>query len=112
VQIIFLLPFLALFLWLYAEARLGKTARVITGTICITFTGFACHFFAKIIPRYESTAHRSSLRLAGELTANGETQQVQQAIQAYNRVADSGSTYSASMEMWRVLNQGRDSGSR
>jgi hypothetical protein len=105
-QIILLLPLVALCCWVYAERRLGFTGRIATGIACIVLTGFACHFFAKFIPRYESTFHRSSLRLAGELTAKGETQRVHQAVQTYNSIASTGTTYGASMEMWHVLNHG------
>jgi hypothetical protein len=107
-QIILLLPLAiaALCLWIYAERRLGLTARVAAGIAFLVLTGLICYFLAGIIPRYESTFHRSSLRLAGELTAKGETQRVLQAVQAYNRVASTGTTYCASMEMWYILNHG------
>src|SRR5262245_62116876 len=106
-EIILLLPFAAFFCWLYAEAKLGTNYRVLSGLLCIGLTGFACYTTAEIVPRYESTAHRASVRLAGELLAKGETQRVQQAIQAYNSKTSNG-TYAASAEMWRVLNHGPD----
>lgn len=105
-EIILFLPFLAFFIWLYAEAKLKTNYRVISGLLCIALTGFACQVFTRIIPRYESTSHRSSIRLMGDLLAKGETQRVQQAVQSYNSIASNGTTYGASMEMWRVLNHG------
>ena len=42
----------------------------------------------------------------GDLLAKGETQRVRQAVQAYTLIASNGTTYGASMEMWRVLNHG------
>ena len=108
-EIILLLPFLAFFFWLYSEAKLGTNYRVFSGLLCIALTGFACHFFAKFMPRLESSVHRSSIRLAGELLAKDESQRVQQGIQAYNSVVtNGGNTYGASLEMWRVLNHGPD----
>jgi hypothetical protein len=102
--IILLLPFLAFFCWLYAEAKLGTNFRVVSGLLCIGLTGFACYFFARFVPRLESKVHRSSLRLAGEFLSTGESLRVQQAVQAYNSAATNGTTYGASLEMWRVLN--------
>ena len=103
-EIILLLPIVAFFCWLYAEAKLGMSCRVICGLLCIAATGFACHSLARIIPRYESTLHRGSLSLAGELLARGESARVQQAIQTYNSLASNRTTYAASLELWRVLN--------
>ena len=42
----------------------------------------------------------------GDLLAKGETQRVRQAVQAFTLIASNGTTYGASMEMWRVLNHG------
>ena len=104
--LILILPLVALCCWVYAECRLALGQRLLTGIACIVFTGYACHITTKIIPRYESSLHRSSLRLAGELTLKGETQRVNQAVRAYNDIAATGTTYRASMEMWHVLNHG------
>jgi hypothetical protein len=105
-QFIILLPLVAFGCWIYAEKRCGFAARLVTGIACMVLTGVACQSIANFIPRYESTFHKSSLRLAGELVAKGDTQRVHQAIQAYNRIASTGTTYGASMEMWYVLNHG------
>ena len=105
-QGILLLPLLALCCWVYAERRCGFAARLVSGIACIVLTGFTCHIVTNIIPRYESASHRSSLRLVSELIDKGETQRVQQAIQTYNNIAATGTSYRASMEMWHVLNHG------
>lgn len=102
--VLLLLPFLAVFLWLYAEAKLGRNYRLVSGLACMALTGFACHTYAMIIPRYERTFHRSSIRLMGELLAKGEPQRVQQAMQVYNSAVTNGTTYSAAMGMWSSLN--------
>ena len=99
-----LLPLLAL--WIYAERRLGVVARIGVGLALMIACTVIAHEFAMFIPRYERTFHRSSLRLADELIARGETQRVHQAVQAYTSIAATGTTYGASMEMWRVLNHG------
>jgi len=104
-EILLFSPFVAFFFWLYAERRLGLNARVLSGLACIALTGFACHFLAKYIPRYESRIHQSSIRLAGEMIEKGQTQRVQEAMRAYNNVATNGTTYGAAIQMWRVLNQ-------
>ena len=44
------------------------------------------------------------MRLMGELLAKGEAQRVQHALQSYSLIASNGTTYGASMEMWRILN--------
>ena len=104
-QVILLLPLVALCFWVDAERRLGFVARLITGAACIVVTGFACSFYAKFLPRIESHSHRVSFRLAGELIDKGDTQRVAQAIQAYNHAAAGGNTYAGAQEMWRVLNR-------
>ena len=99
-----LLPLLAF--WIYAERRWGLVARISIGLALIIACAVIAHEFAMFIPRYERTFHRSSLRLANELTTKGETQRVQQAFQIYTSIAATGTTYGASMEMWHVLNHG------
>jgi len=99
-----LIPLLAL--WVYAECRRGLAARISIGLALLIVCSVIAYSFAMFIPQYERAFHRSSLRLAGELTAKGETQRVQQAVQTYNSIAATGTTYGASMEMWHVLNHG------
>jgi len=99
-----LLPLLAL--WIYAERRWGLWTRIGVGLALMIACSVIAHEFAMFLPRYERTFHRSSLRLASELTAKGETQRVQSAVQTYTSIAATGTTYGASMEMWHVLNHG------
>jgi hypothetical protein len=100
---IFLVIFLLAFaFWAYAEKKLGIAARISAGLACMVFIGFSFYFVAGIIPSYERTFVRSSLRRSGELLSTGETQRVEQAITAYNGLAVTNS-YRASMEMWEIL---------
>src|SRR5688572_25086516 len=93
---------LTLAYWIYAERRLGFGARVTSGVTCIVSVGCTCYYLMNIVPRYERTFHKSSIRLAGQLMATGETERVKQAVDAYNASASTGSTYGASMKMWSV----------
>jgi hypothetical protein len=103
---VFPLILLSLFFWIYAENRLGCGYRIVGGVISMVIIAYTANFTALIIPHYESTFYRSSMRLASELISKGEPKRVEQAIQAYNTTATTDSTYRASMEMWSVLNHG------
>ena len=106
---IFIIAFFLLVLpalWLYAEFKLGRTARISLGIASIVSVTLVIYQFGRIIPTHESVFHSSSLKLAGQLMATGETTRVRQAIDAYNCEATTNSTYSAAMEMWYVLNHG------
>jgi hypothetical protein len=108
------MPFLILFLlalafWLHAERRMGVAARIGGGTACIVLVACGAYFMAGVIPSHERAAHRSSIRLAGELLSKGDTERVKQAINTYNSIAATGTTYRAGMEMWDVLNHGKKS---
>ena len=92
--------------WIYAERRLGVAVRVASGIACMVFIACSFYFIASIMPSYERTFHKSSIRLSGELIAKGETQRVQQAISTYTNIAATGTTYRAAMQMWDVLNHG------
>jgi hypothetical protein len=94
--------FAACVFWLYAEKKLGVNARVGAALACMVLVGYSVYVLATIIPRYERSFTRNSMRLVGELISKGETQRVQQAVAAYNKAA-SNNTYRASMEMWHVL---------
>jgi len=76
------------------------------GIASIISIAFVISEIARIPAAYESAMHRSSLELAGQLMASGETVRVQQAIAAYNGEATTGSTFSAASDMWRVLTDG------
>ena len=102
IEYIVMLAFLLL--WVYAEVKLKRAARILSGLAAISCAAVLSWHLAGFIPDIERSQNRSSLRLAGELLATGETQRVQQAIQTYNSIAATGSTYRASMEMWDALN--------
>lgn len=102
--VLFLLVFPAL--WLYAEFKQGRAARISLGIASIISIAFIIYQLGRVIPTHESTLHSSSIKLAGQLMATGETTRVQQAIEAYNGEASTSSTYSAVVEMWYVLNHG------
>ena len=105
-MLILILFLMSLAFWIYAERRLGVAARVAGGLACIFLIGCTTYFVATVMPSYERTVHRSSLRLTGELLSKGETQRVEQAVIIYNSIAATGTTYRAGMEMWDVLNHG------
>src|SRR5687767_12876457 len=92
-----LLPLLVL--WVYVERRCGFAARIGAALALMIACSVIAHEFAMFIPRYERSFHRRSLNLATQLTANGETQKVHQALQTYDTIAATGTTYRASMEM-------------
>ena len=103
---LFLIIFpLALALWIYAERRLGIAARICAGIACIVLIACGSYFTASVTPSYERQLHRSTMRMTGDLLSKGETQRVAQAVGIYNSIADTGTTYRASMEMWDVLNR-------
>ena len=96
-----------LIFWLYAECKLNRAIRIIGGLGCIILVAVSAHLVTMIIPHYESSFHRRSIKKSSELIANGDTQRVQQAFQLYNAIAtNNDSAYRASMEMWQALNQG------
>ena len=103
-MLLIFISFLAFVFWLYAEKKLGVNARVAAALACMVLVGYSVYVFATIIPRYERSFTRSSMRLTGELISKGETQTVEQAVAAYNKFAPTNS-YQASMEMWHVLNR-------
>ena len=104
--LIFIIPILVVAFWIYAEVKLRSSVRVISGISAIIAVSWIITAMSLRWPRIESVTHRSSLKLAEELMTNGDTQHVQQALHAYNQVAASNSTCSASFEMWKVLNHG------
>lgn len=60
-----------------------------------------------ILPRYASTFHRSSIKLATDLLLSGNTNRVLEAFTEYNDIAASDTTYRAAMQMWVILNHGK-----
>ena len=105
-QFIALLPLVAFCCWIYAEKRAGFGARIVMGVACIALMAGAWQAITNIGHNYENDFHRSSIRLANKLISEGDMLRVNQAIQAYDRIASTGTTHAASMEMWYVLNHG------
>ncbi|MCX6864645.1 MAG: hypothetical protein NTV46_00240, partial [Verrucomicrobia bacterium] len=101
-----IIPILVVAFWIYAELKLRTLVRVVSGITAIIAVSWLITAMSLRWPRIESVTHNSSLKLAEELMTNGDTQRVQQALHAYNKVAASNSTCSASLEMWEVLNHG------
>lgn len=75
VMLVFLLA------WIYAEVRLKRAARISFGLAVISCAAIVSWRLAGFIPDIEQGHTWSSLRLASEVLATGETQRVQQAIQ-------------------------------
>jgi hypothetical protein len=93
----------ALGFWVYAESRLARTWRLGMGIVAIVVTGFACYRIASFVPELESFRHRRAMKKVEESLAAGDTQRVQQAVQTYNSIAATGSTYQASSAMSELL---------
>jgi hypothetical protein len=105
-HIIFIIPILVVAFWIYAEIKLRTLVRVVSGITAIISVSWIITAMSLRWSRIESVTHSSSLKLAEELMTNGNNQRVKQALHAYNQVAASNSTCSASSEMWEVLNHG------
>ena len=101
----FILPLMLVVVvfWLYAEFKLGRWARIICGFVTILCSGFLVYAFCQIKPSYESAFHRSSIRDAGTLLKQGQTNVVISAFETYTSIAATGSTFQASGRMMHVL---------
>jgi hypothetical protein len=102
---IFVVIFLLMFsFWIFAEKqKLHFFARFGSGLACMTFVGLAIDFVGHIGPSYESNFHRVDMLRMEQAITNGDTQSVFQALEAYNRIAATGSTYQAAMQMGPYL---------
>ena len=89
--------------WIFAELRLRVEARIIGGIACMIIIGVTIHFADLVVPYYEQGFHREAMFKAEECLRTGETVRALQALHAYNNIAQTGSTYSASMEMRDLL---------
>ena len=92
-----------LVVWVYAEFKLGRNARLVFGVLSIGGAVLLTYSIAQLSPVYESAWHRSSIKAAAELLAHGETNRVQEAFATYNSMVATASTFRASEEMWHVL---------
>jgi hypothetical protein len=93
-------------LWIYAECKLGRRARIILGLVSILCGGFLVYAICQIRPFYESAWHRNSIRDAESLLKQGQTNLVIAAFETYSSVAATGSTFQASERMMHVLESG------
>jgi hypothetical protein len=93
------------FLWLYAELKLGRIARICLGLLSVVSVAILTYSFGQLGPAYESEWHRNSIKVAADLLAKGETNRVQAALDSYNSVVPTSSTFRASEAMWHVLKQ-------
>jgi ketol-acid reductoisomerase len=94
---------------LFAECRLSKSWRICSGILALIATGFASYYTAGFIPELESFRHRHAMKHMADALSVGDTNRVEQAVQTYNAVASTGSTYRASSDMLKVLNQDQKS---
>ena len=92
--------------WLYAEIKLGRRARIIFGLIAMLCSGFLVYAFCQVRPFYESAWHRNSIRDAESLLKQGQTNLVITAFETYSSIAATGSTFQASERMMHVLESG------
>jgi hypothetical protein len=94
-------------IWLYAEFKLGRRARIILGLISILCTGFLIYAFCQVKPFYESAWHRNSIRDAERLLMQGQTNMVISAFETYNSISATDSTFRASEQMMHILEHGQ-----
>jgi hypothetical protein len=94
-------------IWLYAEFKLGRLARITLGIISMVCSGFLIYGFCQVKPFYESAWHRNSIRDAESLLKQGQTSSVITAFDAYNSIAATGSTFRASEHLMHALECGQ-----
>jgi hypothetical protein len=90
----------ALVSWVLAELRGGRSARFATGFAAILAACFVGQFVAGVVPSYERSVTRASMRRLSELLGRGETDRVRGALESYNSSADQSGTYAAALKMW------------
>ena len=93
-------------LWIFAEFKLGRRARISFGLIAILSSGFLVYAFCQVRPFYERAWHRNSIRDAESLLKQGQTNLVITAFETYSSIAATGSTFQASERMMHVLKSG------
>jgi len=97
---IFAIPFLVVpIVWLYAEFKLGRPARICLGVLSLVTVGLVTYSACSMFRHYESAWHRASIRDAADLLRKGETRPVQEALDQYNSMVATGSTFRASEKM-------------
>jgi hypothetical protein len=99
-MLLFAIPFLLVpIVWLYAEFRLGRTARICLGVLSLCTVGLVTYSVCGVYRHYENAWHRNSIRDAAALLRKGDTRRVQEAMDQYNSMVVTGSTFRASEKM-------------
>lgn len=101
--IIFPLVLIIPLIWLYAEFKLGRWARIVFGFTSIFCSCFLVYAFSQIKPFYESGWHRNSIRDAEVLLKQGQTNVVISAFETYSSIAATDSTFRASERLMHIL---------
>jgi hypothetical protein len=96
-----------LIVWVYAEFKLGRRARIILGLTSMLCSGFLIYAFCQIRPFYENHWHRNSIRDAESLLKQGQTNIVISAFETYSSIAATDSTFLASEQMMHILERGQ-----
>jgi hypothetical protein len=101
----YIITFLVIFgFWIYAEhKRIHVLARIGGGLACMAFIWQATSAASHIIPAYEHSFHKSAMQQMELALTNGDTQTVLRALNTYNGIAATGTTYQAAMQMNHVL---------
>ena len=94
--------------WLYAEIKLGRRARIIFGLIAMLCSGLLVFAFCHVKPFYESAWHRNSIRDAEILLKQGQTNVVISAFETYSSIATTDSTFRASEQMMHIFRDARN----
>ena len=97
--IIFPLVLIIPIIWLYAEFKLGRQARIAFGFASIFCSCFLIDAFCRVKPFYESSWHRNSIRDAEVLLKQGQTNVVISAFETCSRIAATDSTFRASEQI-------------
>src|SRR5271154_1295092 len=105
--IVFPLVLLVWAFWLYAEFKLGRQARGISGLVAMLCGGLLVYAFCHVRPFYESAWHRNSIRDGESLLKQGQTNIVITAFETYSSIAAPDSTFRASERMMHVLESGQ-----
>jgi hypothetical protein len=104
-----LLFFLAIpIIWLYAELKLGRRARITLGLLSMICIVFLTNSFWESTVFYERAWHRNSIRDADYLLKQGQTNIVISAFDAYNSIVATNSTFRASEQMMHILQKARN----
>ena len=93
--------------WLYAEFKLGRPARITLGLVSILCSGLLVYAFCQVKPFYESAWHRNSIRDAGRLLKQGQTNIVIAAFDDYSSIAATSTTFKASEHLMHALERGQ-----